>query len=291
MRGAGLMMGSMVSFTLNDACMKALADELPLSQAIFLRGIATTVLMFILVRVMDAPTRGISRRDIWLIRARNVTEVATAYFFITALFNMPIANAAAIMQALPLTVTLAGAVFLGQAVGWRRLTAILVGLTGVLLIVRPGLAGFNYYSLYVLAAVAMVTIRDVLSRKISSDVPTVTVALMNAISVMIAFGVASIWSDWQPLSVKAGLQLGAASIFIIGGYIFSVAAMRVGEIAVVAPFRYTSLLAALVLGLFVFGEFPDILTLIGAGIVVATGVYTFNRERRLAADAAPPQQT
>lgn len=275
------MMASMAAFTLNDACMKALSDELPLSQALFLRGLATTALMYLLARSVGGLTFTMSRRDRMLVRLRNVMEIGTAYFFINALFNMPLANASAIMQALPLSVTLAGALFLGHAVGWRRLSAILVGFLGVMLIVRPGLAGFNIYSLYVLIAVLLVTIRDILSRMLSTDVPTMTVALMNAFSVTVAFGLASIFTDWAPLSGKAAWQLGAASVFIIGGYVFSVAAMRVGEIAIIAPFRYTSLLWALALGLVVFSDWPDGLTLIGSAIVVATGVYTFYRERRI----------
>ena len=107
---------------------------------------------------------------------------------------------------------------------------------------------------------------------------------------MLAFGLASLFSDWQPLSATAVMQLGGASIFIIGGYVFSVAAMRVGEIAVIAPFRYTSLLWALVLGLLVFGEWPDAVTLLGGAIVVATGVYTFYRERRLTQNRTTPPQ-
>ena len=285
-RGAFLMMGSMAAFTLNDACMKALSDELPLSQALFLRGLATTALMYLLARSLGVLNLAMSPRDRWLVRLRNVMEIGTAYFFITALFNMPLANASAIMQALPLSVTLAGALFLGQAVGWRRLIAILIGFTGVMLIVRPGMAGFNVYSLYVLVAVVLVTIRDILARKISASVPTMTVALMNALSVTIAFGLASIFTDWAPLSGKATLQLGGASIFIIGGYVFSVSAMRAGEIAVIAPFRYTSLLWALVLGLVVFSDWPDQITLLGSAIVVATGVYTFYRERRISQENA-----
>lgn len=280
LRGAGLMMASMACFVLNDACMKALSDELPLSQALVLRGLSTTVLMYLLARHFGALRFRVKRRDRKLILMRNAVEIATAYFFITALFNMPLANATAIMLALPLTVTLAGAVFLGQAVGWRRLTAILVGFSGVLLIVRPGLDGFNFYSIYVLIAVALVTVRDILSRKISADVPNMTIALSNAISVTLAFGIVSLFNDWQPVTQTAGLQLAGASIFIIGGYIFSVSAMRVGEIAIVAPFRYTSLLWALTLGLVVFSEWPDMLTFVGSAIIVATGVYTFYRERR-----------
>ena len=114
-----------------------------------------------------------------------------------------------------------------------------------------------------------------------------TVAFFNAVSVTAFFGFGSVFIDWAPLSGKAAAQLGAASVLIIGGYLFSVSAMRVGEIAVVAPFRYASLLWALVLGYLVFGDWPSPLTMTGAAIVVATGVYTFYRERNL--DRPPPR--
>ena len=281
-RGALLMMGSMLSFTLNDAAMKALSDELPLFQAIFLRGIATTVLLYLLARAMGGLTWRLPRRDWQLIALRSLAEIGAAFFFITALFNMPIANATAILQALPLSITLAGALFLGEAVGWRRLSAILIGFAGVMLIVRPGAAGFNAYSIYALLAVVMVTLRDLSARRLSDKVPTLTVALIAALAVMLVSGAASLATDWQPVSGKAAMQLAAASVLVIGGYVFSVSAMRTGEIAVIAPFRYTSLLWALLLGLFVFAEWPSALTLAGAAIVVATGVYTFYRERRIA---------
>ncbi len=284
-QGAVLMMASMASFTLNDACMKALSDELPLFQAIFLRGIATTILMYFLARALGGLTFRLPAREWRLIALRTLTEIGAAYFFLSALFNMPIANATAILQVLPLAITLAGALFLGEAVGWRRLTAILVGFSGVMLIVRPGFEGFNAYSINVLLAVAMVTARDLLARRLSADVPTMLVALINAVAVMVVFGIGTVFIDWQPVSATAALQLGGASVLIIGGYVFSVSAMRVGEIAVIAPFRYTALLWALVLGLIVFAEFPDRMTLIGAAIVVATGIYTFYRERRLSSAA------
>ena len=285
LKGAGLMMASMACFVTNDAFMKALSDELPLAQAVALRGVSTCVLMLALMRVMRAPKYRLSARDSRLIWLRNAMEVGTAYFFISALFNMPLANATAILLALPLTVTLAGAVFLGQPVGWRRLAAIGVGLGGVLLIVRPGLEGFNIYSIYALVVVVLVTARDILSRKLSPDVPSLLVAFRNAISVMVAFGLASLFVDWQPVSPMAAFQLGAASLVIIGGYSCAVAAMRVGEVAVISPFRYFSLIWSLLIGLIVFSEWPDQLTLTGAAIVVVTGVYTFYREQRIARGA------
>lgn len=286
LRGALLMMGSMTLFTVNDAFLKSLSGALPLSQAVFLRGVATSLLMILLLRLYGVGLGGMSGRDRRLILIRNVTEIVTAACFLTALFNMPLANASAIMQALPLSVTLAGAVFLGQAVGWRRLTAILIGFAGVMLIVRPGMEGFTVYSLYVLAAVVFVTIRDVLSRLISPSVPSLLIGTSNAIAVTLAFGLASLFVDWAPVGLPELVALTGSTLSIIGAYVCAVATMRVGDIAVIAPFRYTSLVVAVILGLVVFSERPDALTLIGSAIVVGTGLYTLWREQKLARQPA-----
>lgn len=291
MRGALLMMGSMTAFTINDACMKALSDELPLFQALLLRGLGTSLLLFAMARVTGGLTLHLPRRDWGLIGVRTISELGATFFFLNALFLMPIANVSAILQALPLTVTLAGALIFGELVGWRRLSAIAVGFIGVLLIVRPGTEGFNASSIYALISVAFVTARDLSTRRLSRQVPSFTVALSAAIAVTIFGGIGMIGSEWAAVSGKAALQLGGATLMLIGGYMFSVMAMRVGEIAIVAPFRYTSLLVALLLGLFVFGEWPHPLTLLGAAIVVATGVYTFYRERRIARRAPVPLRT
>ena len=281
LRGALLMMGSMAAFTFNDAAMKALSDELSLFQAVFMRGLFTTAALAAFAAATGQLSFALPRRDWGLVALRSAAEVAAAWFFISALFNMPIANATAILQALPLTVTLAGALFLGEAVGWRRLTAIVIGFGGVILIVRPGAADFNLYSIHAVAAVLTVTVRDLAARRLSASVPSMTVALVAALAVTLASGVASVGQPWAPLSPAGWAQLIAASLFVIGGYVFSVMTMRVGDIGAVAPFRYTSLLWALLLGLVLFGEWPDRLTLAGAGIVVATGVFTLLRERRL----------
>lgn len=281
--GALMMMASMLGFTVNDACMKALSDELPLFQALFLRGVATSVLLYALARSMGRLDFRQTRRDWALIVLRTLAEVGSAYFFLTALFHMPLANVSAVLQALPLTVTLAGALFLGEAVGWRRLSAILVGFAGVMLIVRPGTEGFNFYSIHALIAVILVTVRDLTARALPRRVPTMTVALIAALGVTVVMGGASMAIDWAPLSAKATAQLAGATIAVVAGYIFSVSAMRVGEVAIVSPFRYTSLLWALILGFLVFGDWPSWATLVGAAIIVASGVYTFARERKIAA--------
>ncbi|WP_243645143.1 DMT family transporter [Rhodovulum euryhalinum] len=288
MRGAALMMGSMAAFTFNDACMKAASDEVPFFQALFVRGCGTILLLLVLSRVMGSLRLRLSRRDWGLICVRTLAETGAAYFFISALFNMPLANVTAILQAVPLAVTLAGALFLGEAVGWRRWLAIGIGFGGVLLIVRPGTEGFNVFSVYALISVGCVTLRDLVTRRLSGGVPSMTVALSAALGVTLFAGLGAAGTDWVPLGARPGLQLAGATVFVICGYIFSIMAMRVGEVAVVAPFRYTALIWALLLGAAVFGDWPSGVTLVGAAIVVATGIFTFYRERRLARPGPVP---
>jgi S-adenosylmethionine uptake transporter len=279
-RGAGLMMIAMAAYTFNDAAMKSLAGDIPLFQAVFLRGVLTTVWLFLLGRAMGGLRFRLSRRNRNAIALRTFCEAAATYFFLTALFHSPIANVTAILQSLPLTVALAAALFLREPLGWRRIVAILVGFAGVLLIVRPGTDGFNAWSIYALIAVGFVTIRDLVVRRMSADVPSLTVAFITAASITVIAGIASLQAGWVPVDTRSGGLLLTASLFIPVGYIASVMTMRQGEIGFIAPFRYTGILWALMLGWVVFGEWPDDLTLIGAGIVVATGIFTLYRERK-----------
>jgi S-adenosylmethionine uptake transporter len=280
MRGALFMVGSMSAFTVNDAFMKAVSVDLPLMQSIFLRGLIVLPLLIVLCKAMGQLRFDLSRRDWTLILIRTLAEMIGAFLFINALFNMPLANVSAILQALPLTVSLAAAVFFKEPLGWRRITAILVGFVGVLLIVRPGGADFNAYSLYAIGAVLIVTVRDLAARRMSRDVPSTLAAVIAAIGVTIMAALGLPFETWAPVGASQLGLLTGAGVFIIGGYVFSVAAMRVGEIGFVAPFRYTSLIVALALGFVVFGEIPKTLTFVGAGIVVAMGLFTLYREQR-----------
>ena len=275
------MTGGMCAFTVNDAFMKSLSGDIPLFQAVLLRGIFAIICLTIMCRVMDQLHFNLPRRDWGLILLRTLGEVGGTYFFLTALFHMPIANVSAILQALPLAVSLAATLFLGEALGWRRFAAIAIGFVGVVLIIQPGGADFSSYSIYALIAVACITLRDLAVRRMSVQVPVVFVALIAAIGVTALGAIGSLFITWQPMSATSAMQIGGATICLIFGYIFSVSAMRSGEISFVAPFRYTSLLVALILGMAVFNEWPNVLTVLGASIVVATGLFTLWRERRL----------
>ena len=279
--GALLMMASMASFTLNDTLIKLTDGQVPLMQLLFIRGIVSSLLIIAMARWLGAIHFRIAGRDWALIAIRSGAEVGAAYFFITALLNMPLANVTAILQVLPLTVAVGAALFFREPLGWRRMSAILLGFMGMLLIVRPGADGFSLWSAYALIAVVCVTVRDLATRKLFVGVPSMTVTLVAALTVMAFAGVASTATPWVALDLRLAALIGGASVLIIGGYFFSVQVMRVGEISFIAPFRYTGLVWALVLGWLVFGDWPSSLTLLGALIVVATGLFTLYRERRV----------
>ncbi|WP_068306677.1 DMT family transporter [Pararhodobacter sp. CCB-MM2] len=278
-RGAILMMAGMAAFTVNDSIMKLVSSDLPLFQSLAWRGIGVSVVLALMAWRAGAFRVVLSGSDKRLILVRTLCDTASTWFFLQALFQMPIANLTAILQALPLTVTLGAAVFLREPVGWKRLTAIGIGFLGVLLIVRPEAGGFDLYALYALISVALVTVRDLVTRRMTRGVPSLIVALANAVSVTL-FGVLGASTEAVALpGASTLLLLAGASVFIIGGYVMTVSAVRTGELAFVTPFRYTGLIWALILGFALFHEWPDALTQLGAALIVATGLFTFYRER------------
>ncbi len=279
--GALLMMASMACFVLNDTFMKAIGNDVPLNQLVFLRGLITTAAVLVMAWRMKALFVRPTRTDAALIGLRTLAEIGMVYFFLTALFNMPLANITAILQALPLTVTLGAALVFKERIGWRRMAAIVVGFAGVLLIVRPGSEGFTIYSVYGLAAIVCVTVRDLSTRKLSPDMPSMFVTLINGLAITLVFGAISLQSEWTPMEPREWRFLLAATVMIIGGSLFAIMVMRVGEISFTSLFRYSGLLFALALGWVAFGDWPDNLTLLGAGIVMGSGLFTLYREAQL----------
>jgi drug/metabolite transporter (DMT)-like permease len=281
-RGALLMTLSVLAFVLNDGLMKTLLVDMSIYQAVFLRGIITIPFMAIMAWRTGVLIVKLKGRDKKIILGRVLTEVLATISFLTALRHMPLANITAILQALPLTVTMAAALFLNEPVGWRRWIAILIGLCGVLVIIRPGMEGFSSYSLWALGAVVCVTFREIVTRQLSKDVPSLPVALATAI-VICGFGAVNLPGvSWVPVSPALWVYLGGAGIAIIGGYLFSVMAVRVGDISFVSPFRYTAMIWAITLGFLLFGDLPDLPTIIGTLIIVLAGLYSLHRERKRA---------
>lgn len=283
MRGALVMVLAMAAFTINDSLVKATGGALPLSQLLVVRGVITAGLLTLFAMRMGGLRLQLARSDMLLVLVRTLSEIAAAYFFLTALLHMDFANVTAILQVLPLTVTLGGALLFRESVGWKRLGAICAGFIGIMMIVQPGGDGFSLYSLYALAAVVAVTLRDLATRRVSSAVPSITVTLAAAYGVVLFAGVESLVSGvpWVALDARLwGLVVGAAVVLIFA-YWLSVQAMRVGEVSFVSPFRYTAILFALFIGWLFFDEWPNSLALFGAVIVVASGLFTLWREQAL----------
>ncbi|WP_170369264.1 DMT family transporter [Ruegeria arenilitoris] len=282
-KGALLMMGSMAAFTVNDTLVKAAGQEVPLFQLVALRGLLATILVFALARHLGALHLQFGRHDRWLVAFRCVAELSATFFFLTALMHMPLANVTAVLQALPLTVTLGAALFFSEQIGWRRIMAIALGFAGMLLIVRPGPDGFSIYAMYALIAVICVTARDLITRRMSPEVPSMVVTLATSLTITTGAAIASVFQGWVPMTAGSGMLIASAAVFVLLGYLFSVMVMRVGEVSFVAPFRYSSLIWALGLGWAVFGDWPDRITMLGAALVVSAGLFTLFRERALQA--------
>jgi drug/metabolite transporter (DMT)-like permease len=281
LRGILLMCASMAAFTINDAFMKSVTQTLPLYQTIGLRGLIAVLGLGGLVLATRAFRVRPSRRDGGLILLRSLADVAATIFFLEALLRMELANLSALMQALPLLITLGAALVYGDRIGWRRMTAILVGLVGVLIIIRPGTEGFDRWALLGVASVLCVVVRDLSVRPMQGQVPSALVALGAATAVCAMGWTGAAAQGLEPVSGAQAAKVVGAGLFLIVGYLTSVMAMRSGDIGMVAPFRYTSLLWAIVLGLLVFGDLPDFWTFFGATIVVLAGIFTLWRERIL----------
>ncbi|MDX1744281.1 MAG: DMT family transporter, partial [Ruegeria sp.] len=144
----------------------------------------------------------------------------------------------------------------------------------------PGPDGFSIYAIYALIAVASVTARDLITRRMSVHVPSLVITLATTVTITLAATVASFGTGWQPVPAGAGIMIACAAVFVLAGYLFSVMVMRAGDVGFVAPFRYSSLIWALALGWLVFGDWPDTLTMFGATLVVGAGLFTFFRERQ-----------
>ena len=279
LRGIVLMVVSMAAFAIEDSFIKRAADDMPTGQILLMLGVFGAAIFTVMAaRAGQKPfSRDLLQGQVML---RNLGEVIGTMGFITAIALTPLTSATAILQAMPLAVTLGAALFLGESVGWRRWTAILVGFAGVLVIIRPGLEGFDINSLWAVLAVFGLAIRDLATRRVPARIGSMSISVSGFVSVailggaMLALSGGAVW----PGTLQTALMVGALSAGVVG-YWMVVEAMRVGEISAVTPFRYARLIFALIIGILIFGERPDVMTLAGATLVIGSGLYTFARER------------
>ncbi len=289
MRGVMLMCIAMLAFVVNDSFMKAVSQEMPLFQAIFLRGLGASAALLVIAYFREGHLHLWPKGpDLQVLPLRTGAEILATVTFLTALVHMPLATLSAIMQALPLAVTLAAALLYREKISLAVWLAIAFGFAGVMLIIKPGMAGFDRWSVLGLVSVACVVVRDLSTRHVARDLPATTVAIWAALAVTGLGAVGMLLQGSAPVTLLAGLQIAAATAALVVGYITVVSMMRVGDIAVIAPFRYTALVWALLFGWLFFDSLPDMAALIGAGMVVVSGIYTLWHSARGAAVQASP---
>jgi len=272
---------AMSGFIVNDTFAKLVSGSVGLGELIFIRGCFAVAIVLAIILVWVGPS-GIRHAFHLRVLVRAAMDAVSTFLFITALFHMPLPNVTAILQAVPLTVTLLAATLLGEAVGWRRFTAIAIGFAGVLMIVKPGGEGFNIYAGIAICCIFVVAVRDLVTRRIPSDVPSIVVALANAAVVTVAGGIWSIFEGFSIPDPQVTLRLATSAVFLVVGYLFTVMALRTGDISDTAPFRYTIIIWSMLSGYFVFHDTPDGYAIAGMILIAASGLYAFYRERKFA---------
>ncbi len=284
-RGIVAMLLAMAAFVSGDAVMKLMSTRFPTGETMFIRGLFAAILIWPLAYVSGALS-GAWQHINRILFIRSGAEMGAAVFFQNALSRMPFADVSAILQINPLVVTAAAAIFLGEKIGWRRWTATAVGMLGVLLIIRPGSAAFQWASLLLLVATIFSVTRDLITRRMPAGTP---VLLLTAFS-STAVGLASLgflpFETWIWPHFADALTLAIPAVFMLIGQLLVVISIRSGEVSAVVPFRYSAMLWTLVLSLLIWGVLPDGWTLLGTGIVMGAGLYTFHREQVRRREAA-----
>jgi drug/metabolite transporter (DMT)-like permease len=277
--GILLMLAAMALFAVEDLFLKLAAADLPIGQIIFVSGVLGAP---VFVGMAWRQGQGIFVKDALhpAVIARNIGEVIAAAAYVAALAAVPLGTVAAVLQALPLFMTMGAALVFGEAVGWRRWTAILVGFAGVLMVIQPGAEGFRVEALLVLISVAGIVLRDLAARAIPARVTTAQVSAWGLMAVtLLGLAIMAATGAVQAVSQGEAAVLAGAVVFGTAGYWAVTAATRTGEVSVVAPFRYARLVFSMGIGVVFLGERPDAPTLAGAAIIVGSGLYAFARER------------
>ncbi|MEM8979373.1 MAG: DMT family transporter [Pseudomonadota bacterium] len=280
-RGAILMMLAMLGFAIEDVFIKILANSISVAQILLTLGAGGCLFFWMMAKRQGAT---IISRDLLhpAIIMRNLGELIGTIGFVTALALTPLSSASAILQAAPLIVTMGAALFLGEAVGWRRWTAILVGFGGVLMILRPGTENFEAASFFAVQGTIGLAVRDVAIRRVPKHISSMQLSTYGFLMLIPASGILFVLG--QPMVVPTSTEWGLLALSLgigVVAYYLLVGATRRGDVSFVTPFRYSRLLFAIGFAYAIFGEIPDVWMIMGSLLVVGSGLFMFAREAKL----------
>jgi len=278
---------------LNDALIKSLTSIYPVGELLLLRGLFIMPwVIFLAFRAGSIESLKVKNPVGQALRALCV--IGSSFLFVNGLAHLQLADAIAITFTGPLFITALAPIALSEYVGWRRWFAVLIGFVGILFIFRPGYGTLQWAVLFPLGAALCGSIRDIITRRISQTESSVAVLLVTTCMVILA-GLATVPFAWVPVRIDDLTTFAACGMLIGGGHYFMIEAFRHGEAALVAPFKYTFMVWAILYGFLFFGNLPDYWTLVGAAIVIAAGLYVLHREMKLtrspiAAGPRPPSR-
>jgi drug/metabolite transporter (DMT)-like permease len=280
LRGILAVLIGSTAYVLSDAMAKLLTAELPSSEIILVRGVIINVMMIAGVFILGA-SRPLSILFQPMMMVRLLGTGGATVFIILALRYLPLPTTTTVLQATPLIVTAGAAYFFGDKVGWRRAAAVCAGFLGVILIVKPGgMGGLGDAGFLILFALLCTTVRDLSTRGLPKDIPSIFVAAAGAVvSTVSGLVILPFDSAWVAPSAFAWTLMVVSAAFIFVATVFMTVGLRVGEIAVVAPFRYVPVPLAILLGFWLWNDVPDSIAWLGIALVLGAGLYTLHRER------------
>ena len=278
--GSLWMIAAMAAFALEDAFFKTAARSLSVGQVLVMMGAGGAVLFAAHARWRGEALAG---RAVFsrAMRIRIPFEIVGRLFYALSLAYTPLSATTAILQATPIVVVSGAAIVFRERVGWQRWLAILGGLAGVLVILRPAADSFSVLSLLAVTGMLGFAGRDLASRAAPASLSTSVLGLWGYLSLLVAGLLFSAWTAqaWTLPALSSAWPVAAATAAGVTAYACLMKAMRTGEVATVTPFRYTRLLFGLSLGVLAFGESLDLPTVAGAGIVVLSGLFILRRRR------------
>ena len=278
LRGILCMVGGAALLTLNDAIIKWMTADFPVGEALFLRALFTAPPIALLAWQAGG-RRALEIHDIRGQALRAALVVGSAFLFVTGLTLLPLADAVSIAFAGPLFLTALAVPFLGEHVGWRRWAAVIVGFVGVLVMLRPGEDGINWYALFPLGAALVGAGRDIVTRRLAGTESSVAMLAVTTAAVGLA-GLTTSPFGWR-MPDLADLGIFALSGTVLcGAHYLLIETFRHAEASLVAPFRYSSVAWAMLFGFIAWGDLPDRWILVGVVLVIGSGLYILRRETR-----------
>ena len=275
-KGILLMLLSLFLLTCSDATTKWLGADYPAGEIICLRA----VFSLLPILVMVALTGGL--KALRIVDRRGQTWRAFYFAVGTSLIALsmivlPIADAAAILYAGPLIITALAVPLLKERVGWRRWTAIAIGFAGVVIMLRPTPSAIQWLAFLPLAAAFCSSMRDIWARRLTGSESATSMMFWSALATIVLGGITLPFA-WSTPTLLDWMLMAMSGTFIGVGHYFMIEAYRVAEAAVVAPFKYSGIIWAVMFGYFIWGDIPDAFIITGGVVVIASGLYILHRE-------------